>query len=150
MRQRPINLWMKRLDTWLKEPTNQNSLKVSKVVKLTNFKIVYTYLNSSSVFNFFGFPSSNGDITFSIPRLRVIFSSITKSLDSPFLLSQLNGFGRFLFGNLSDNMTISADCVISVVKMEDFLFSSVTVVLSWCIDSTSVCTFCTLLLGPLT
>ena len=32
------NWWLKRLDTQLKEPTNENSIKVSKVVKTTNKK----------------------------------------------------------------------------------------------------------------
>ena len=30
------NLWLKRMDTPLDEPTNQNSIKVFKFVKLTN------------------------------------------------------------------------------------------------------------------
>ena len=32
------NKWLKRLDTKLKEPTNQNALKAPKVVKPTNRK----------------------------------------------------------------------------------------------------------------
>ena len=32
------NLWLKRLDTHLNEPTNKNSIKVPKVVKPTNKK----------------------------------------------------------------------------------------------------------------
>ena len=32
------NYWLKRFDTWLNEPTNQNSIKVTKVVNLTNKK----------------------------------------------------------------------------------------------------------------
>ena len=32
------NKWLKRLDTELNEPTNKNSLKAHKVVKLTNRK----------------------------------------------------------------------------------------------------------------
>ena len=33
-----FNLWLKRLDTKLSKPTNQNSIKVPKVVKPTNKK----------------------------------------------------------------------------------------------------------------
>ena len=35
------NQWLKRLDTQLNEPTNQNSRKVPKVVKSTNKKTLY-------------------------------------------------------------------------------------------------------------
>ena len=34
------NYWLKRLDTQLNKPTNQNSVKVPKVVKLTNKKML--------------------------------------------------------------------------------------------------------------
>ena len=33
-----FNLWLKRLDTQLNEPTNQNYIKIPKVVKPTNKK----------------------------------------------------------------------------------------------------------------
>ena len=32
------NLWLKRLNAQLNKPTNQNSVKVPKVIKLTNKK----------------------------------------------------------------------------------------------------------------
>ena len=32
--------WLKHMDTQLKEPTNQNSIKVPKVVEQTNKKIL--------------------------------------------------------------------------------------------------------------
>ena len=32
------NLWLKRIDTQLNEPTNQNAIKVPKFVKPTNKK----------------------------------------------------------------------------------------------------------------
>ena len=43
--------WLKRLDTQLNEPTNQNSIKVPKVVKLTNKKHYYKTLGASDVIN---------------------------------------------------------------------------------------------------
>ena len=38
------NLWLKRLDTQLYETSNQNSMKVSKIVKPTNKKRYYEKL----------------------------------------------------------------------------------------------------------
>ena len=37
------NNWLKRLDTQLNEPTNKNSIKVSKIVKATHKKCYYKY-----------------------------------------------------------------------------------------------------------
>ena len=34
------NLWLKRLDTQLNQPTNENSIKVLKVVRPTNQKML--------------------------------------------------------------------------------------------------------------
>ena len=35
------NLWLKHLDTQLNEPTNQNSLKIPKVIKPTSNKTLF-------------------------------------------------------------------------------------------------------------
>ncbi len=43
------NYGLKRLDTQLNEPTNQNSIKVPKVVKPTNKKILLETLGTSVV-----------------------------------------------------------------------------------------------------
>ena len=45
------NLWLKRLDIQLNEPTNQNSLKVPKVVKSTNKKMCYKTFETREINN---------------------------------------------------------------------------------------------------
>ena len=44
-----INWWLKRLDTQINEPTNQNSIKVPKIVKPTNKKNYYKTLGTSVI-----------------------------------------------------------------------------------------------------
>ena len=44
-----FNYWQKRLDTQLNESTNQNSLRVPKVVKPTNKKRYYKTLETSVI-----------------------------------------------------------------------------------------------------
>ena len=43
-----LNLWLKRLHTHLNKPTNQNPLKVLKIVKPTNEKRYYKTLGPSA------------------------------------------------------------------------------------------------------
>ena len=43
------NYWLNRLDTQLNESTNQNSLKVPKVVKLTNNKTSLKILGTNAI-----------------------------------------------------------------------------------------------------
>ena len=43
------NQWLKRLDTQLNEPNNQNSIKFPKVVETTNKKTCYNPLRTSAI-----------------------------------------------------------------------------------------------------
>ena len=43
-----VNKWLKCLDTQLKEPTNQNTIKVLKVIQPTNKKPYYKLLWGTS------------------------------------------------------------------------------------------------------
>ena len=43
------NSWLKRLDTQLNEPINQNDVKFPKVVKPTNKKTLSDYCNEENV-----------------------------------------------------------------------------------------------------